>query len=195
MEKLKKQISFLIEIDKLKNVFRQSLISDKSRNENDAEHSWHMAMYATILEEYAPKGTNILKVIKMALVHDIIEIYAGDTFLYDEEMTKSKEKREKEAAEKVYSILPSEQGKEIKSLWEEFEQKKTNEAIFCATLDRIQPIILNYLTEGGTWKKHNVTKEMVLKKGYLIFENADERLKKFVLNIINESVEKGYLLP
>ncbi len=195
MEKLKKQMSFLIEIDKLKNVFRQSLISDKSRNENDAEHSWHMAMYATILEEYAPKGTNILKVIKMALVHDIIEIYAGDTFLYDEEMTKSKEKREKEAAEKVYSILPSEQGKEIKSLWEEFEQKKTNEAIFCATLDRIQPIILNYLTEGGTWKKHNVTKEMVLKKGYLIFENADERLKKFVLNIINESVEKGYLLP
>ncbi len=195
MEKLKKQMSFLIEIDKLKNIFRQSLISDKSRNENDAEHSWHMAMYATILEEYAPKGTNILKVIKMALVHDIIEIYAGDTFLYDEEMTKSKEKREKEAAEKIYSILPSEQGKEIKSLWEEFEQNKTNEAIFCATLDRIQPIILNYLTEGGTWKKHNVTKEMVLKKGYLIFENADERLKKFILNIINESVEKGYLLP
>ena len=195
MVKLKKQMSFLIGIDKLKKIFRQSLISDKSRNENDAEHSWHMAMYATILEEYAPKGTNILKVIKMALVHDIIEIYAGDTFLYDEEMTKSKEKREKEAAEKIYSILPSEQGKEIKSLWEEFEQNKTNEAIFCATLDRIQPIILNYLTEGGTWKKHNVTKEMVLKKGYLIFENADERLKKFILNIINESVEKAYLLP
>lgn len=195
MDKLKKQMAFLIEIDKLKNIFRQSLISDKSRNENDAEHSWHMAMYATILEEYAPKGTDILKVIKMALVHDIIEIYAGDTFLYDEEMTKSKEKREKEAAEKIYSILPDKQCKEIKALWEEFEQKQTNEAIFCATIDRIQPIILNYLTEGGTWKKHNVKKDMVLKKGYLIFEYADERLKKYVLDIIDESVEKGYLLP
>ena len=114
MEKIKKQMSFLIEIDKLKNIFRQSLISDKSRNENDAEHSWHMAMYAIILEEYAPKDTDILKVIKMALVHDIIEIYAADTFLYDEEMTKSKEKREKEAAEKeaaekIYSLLPCSQ--------------------------------------------------------------------------------------
>ncbi len=195
MERLKKQMEFLIEIDKLKNIFRQSLIADKSRNENDAEHSWHMAMYAIILEEYAPKDTDILKVIKMALIHDIIEIYAGDTFLYDEEMIKSKEKREKEAAEKIYSILPKEQGEEIKSLWLEFEQKQTNEAIFCATLDRIQPIILNYLTQGGTWKKYNIKKEMVLKKGYLIFERADERIKKFILDIINESVEKGYLLP
>lgn len=195
MERLKKQMEFLIEIDKLKNIFRQSLIADKSRNENDAEHSWHMAMYAIILEEYAPKDTDILKVIKMALIHDIIEIYAGDTFLYDEEMIKSKEKREKEAAEKIYSILPKEQGEEIKSLWLEFEQKQTNKAIFCATLDRIQPIILNYLTQGGTWKKYNIKKEMVLKKGYLIFERADERIKKFILDIINESVEKGYLLP
>ncbi len=195
MENLKKQMEFLIEIDKLKNIFRQSLIADASRNENDAEHSWHMAMYAIILKEYAPKDIDILKVIKMALIHDIIEIYAGDTFLYDEEMTKTKEKREKESAEKIYSILPKEQGQEIKALWEEFEEKKTKEAIFCATLDRIQPIILNYLTKGGTWKKHNVTKEMVLKKGYLIFEQADERLKQYVLDIIEESIEKGYLLP
>ncbi|WP_317366416.1 HD domain-containing protein [uncultured Tyzzerella sp.] len=195
MENLKKQMNFLIEIDKLKNVFRQTLISDKSRNENDAEHSWHMAMYAVILEKYAPKGTDILKVIKMALIHDIIEIYAGDTFLYDEELTKSKEKREKEAAKKIYSILPDKQGKEIKALWEEFEEKQTKEAIFCATIDRIQPIILNYLTQGGTWKKHNVKKDMVLKKGYLIFEKADERLKQYVLEIIEESVKLGYLLP
>lgn len=195
MEKLKKQMNFLIEIDKLKNIFRQSLISDKSRNENDAEHSWHLAMYATILEEYAPKGTDISKVVKMALIHDIIEIYAGDTFLYDEELTKSKEKREKAAAEKIYAILPEQQGKEIKALWEEFEEKKTKEAVFCATIDRIQPIILNYLTEGGTWKKHNVKKDMVLKKGYLIFEMADERLKQYVLDIIDESVKRGYLLP
>lgn len=195
MERLKRQMNFLIEIDKVKNIFRQSLISDKSRNENDAEHSWHMAMYALILEEYAPKGTDILKVIKMALIHDIVEIYAGDTFLYDEEFTKSKEKREKEAAEKIYSLLPDEQGREIKSLWEEFEKKQTKEAIFCSTIDRVQPIILNYLTEGGTWKKHNVKKDMVLKKGYLIFEKADERLKQYVLNIIDESVKLGYLLP
>ncbi len=195
MENLKKQMAFLIEIDKLKNIFRQTLISDKSRNENDAEHSWHMAMYAIILEEYAPKDIDILKVIKMALIHDIIEIYAGDTFLYDEQMTKSKEKREKEAAKKIYSILPSDQYNEIKSIWEEFEKKETKEAIFCSTLDRIQPIILNYLTKGGTWKKHNVTKKMVLEKGYLIFEKADEKLKKYVLDLIEESVKKGYLLP
>ncbi|WP_250278230.1 HD domain-containing protein [[Clostridium] colinum] len=194
MEKLKKQMSFLIEIEKLKNVFRQTLIYDKSRNENDAEHSWHMAMYAIILEEYAPKGTDILKVIKMALIHDIIEIYAGDTFLYDEEMIKTKEKREKEAAKKIYSILPQQQGEEIKALWQEFEEKKTNEAIFCGILDRIQPIILNYLTEGGTWKKYNIKKETILQKGNIIFEEADERLKQYVLSIIDESIEKGYLL-
>lgn len=195
MDKLKKQMEFLIEIDKLKNIFRRSFISDKSRRENDAEHSWHMAMYAIILEEYAPKGIDILKIIKMALVHDLIEIYAGDTFLFDEEMIKSKQKREKEAAEKIYSMLPDEQCMEIKALWEEFEEKQTNEAIFCATLDGIQPIMLNYLTEGGTWKEYNIKKDMVLKKGYLVFEKSHPIIKEFMLNILEESVQKGYLLP
>ncbi|MDE6357851.1 MAG: HD domain-containing protein [Eubacteriales bacterium] len=195
MDKLKKQMEFLIEIDKLKNIFRRSFISDKSRRENDAEHSWHMAMYAIILEEYAPKGIDILKVIKMALVHDLIEIYAGDTFLFDEEMIKSKQKREKEAAEKIYSMLPDEQCMEIKALWEEFEEKQSNEAIFCATLDGIQPIMLNYLTEGGTWKEYNIKKDMVLKKGYLVFEKSHPIIKEFMLNILEESVQKGYLLP
>ena len=195
MDKLKKQMDFLIEIDKLKNIFRKSFISDKSRRENDAEHSWHMAMYAMVLEEYAPKGTDILKVIKMALLHDIIEVYAGDTFLFDEEMIKSKEKREKEAAEKIYSILPEEQCMEMKALWEEFEEKQTNEAIFCAALDGVQPIMLNYLTEGGTWKEYNIKKYLVLKKGHFVFEKSHPKIKEFMLNILEESVKKGYLLP
>lgn len=195
MDRLKKQMQFLIEIDKLKNIFRQSLISDMSRNENDAEHSWDMAIMCATLEEYAEPNTDMLKVIKMALIHDIIEIYAGDTFLYDEEHNKTKEKREQEACEKIYSLLPNDQKEYFKSLWYEFEKKETKEAIFCSILDRIQPIILNYLTNGGTWKKHKVCKDMVLKKGYLIFEKAHPNLKNYILNIIDESVLKGYLLP
>lgn len=195
MDKFKKQMEFLIEIDKLKNILRQSLISDMSRNENDAEHSWHMAMMCVILEEYTEEGTDILKVIKMALIHDVVEIYAGDTFLYDEENTKSKQKREIDACEKIYSILPKEQCNYFKALWNEFEEKQTKEAIFCSILDRVQPILLNYLTKGGTWKKHKISKDMVLKKGYIIFEKSHPQIKEFILNILEESVQKGYLLP
>lgn len=193
MEKLKKQMQFLKEIDKLKNIFRQSLITDKSRYENDAEHSWHIAMYAVVLQEYAPKDIDILKVIKMCLIHDLVEIYAGDTFLYDEEMSQTKEKREKEAGKTLYAMLPENQGKELYSLWEEFEQKQTKEAIFCHTLDRLEPIMLNYITEGGSWKKHNVTKDIVLKKLDLVLKTADERIVCFILDLLEDSVKKGYL--
>lgn len=194
MQRLKKQMDFLIEIDKLKNVFRQSFIASNDRNENDAEHSWHMAMFITILEEYAPQNTDILKVIKMALIHDLVEIYAGDTFLYSDTTNEDKIQKEAEAAEKIFSLLPTEQKIEFIRLWEEFEDKNTNEARFCATIDRIQPILLNYLTEGGTWKKYSVRKEQVLSKGFAIFEYADPKLKEYILDIIEESVEKGYLI-
>lgn len=195
METLQKQMNFLIEIDKLKNIFRQSFISDMSRNENDAEHSWHMAMMCCILEEYAPKGIDMLKVIKMALIHDIIEIYAGDTFLYDDDLAKSKFERELNACEKIYSILPKEQAKYFKELWLEFEKKESEEAIFCSILDRIQPIILNYLAKGGTWKKFNISKKMVMQKANIIFEKANPLLSEYIKNLLEESVEKGYLLP
>lgn len=193
-DRLKQQIDFLIEVDKLKNVFRQSFITSNDRNENDAEHSWHMAMFITILEEYAPEDTNILKVIKMALIHDLVEIYAGDTFLYSDTSNDEKLLKETESAEKIFSILPDDQKQEFLSLWEEFEEKNTNESKFCATIDRVQPILLNYLTEGGTWKKYNVCKSQVLDKGFAIFEYANPEIKNYILEIIEDSVKKGYLI-
>lgn len=193
MERLSQQMEFLIEVDKLKEIFRQSLLADSSRHENDAEHSWHMAMMAIILKEYAPEGTDILHSIKMMLIHDLVEIYAGDTYLYDEKGNADKDEREKLAADKIFGLLPKEQGEEIKALWYEFEACETKESGFANTLDRLQPVLLNYLTKGVMWQKHGVSSDMVIKKGYRLMENADEKIKAYYLKLINESVEKGYL--
>ena len=162
MEKLKKQMDFIIEIDKLKSVFRQSLISDGSRHENDAEHSWHLCMLAVTLEEYAEEGTDLLKCIKMMLMHDIVEIYAGDTYLYDSEGMMDKAEREHKAADRIYGMLDMEQGEEFKNLWLEFDRAETKEAVFANILDRVQPIMLNYLTGGKMWiKNKNLQKRVV----------------------------------
>lgn len=193
MERLSQQMEFLIEVDKLKEIFRQSLLADSSRHENDAEHSWHMAMMAIILKEYAPEGTDILHSIKMMLIHDLVEIYAGDTYLYDEKGNADKDEREKLAADKIFGLLPKEQGEEMKALWYEFEACETKESGFANTLDRLQPVLLNYLTKGVMWQKHGVSSDMVIKKGYRLMENADEKIKAYYLKLINESVEKGYL--
>jgi len=192
MDKLKKQMDFIIEIDKLKSIFRQTLITDGTRFENDAEHSWHMCMIAVILEDYAPKGTDLLKCLKMILIHDLVEIYAGDTYLYDEKGYQDKEIREKEAADKLYNML-DEKGTELKKLWYEFEENKTKEAIFANSLDRLQPVMLNYMTKGKTWKKHGVKKHQVLSNVNKAMENGNTELKNYVLNIIEESCKKGYL--
>lgn len=194
MERLKQQMKFLIEIDKLKNIFRQSLLADGSRHENDAEHSWHMCMYAMILEEYAPEGTDMLKCIKLMLIHDLVEIYAGDTYLYDENGNRDKEKREKEAAEKLFGMLDKEQGEEIKDMWYEFENCNTKEAYFANVLDRLQPVMLNYMTEGREWHNHGVHKEQVLKRGFRIIE-GNSKLSQFYREVIDDAVEKGYLMP
>lgn len=195
MEKLKKQMEFLIEVDKLKQVFRQSRLSDNSRHENDAEHSWHLCMMVMTLEEYAEEGTDILKCIKMLLIHDIVEIYAGDTYLYDEKGNSDKLEREKAAAEKIYGMLEREQGEYFKALWNEFDKGETKEANFANILDRVQPIMLNYLTEGVMWKQHGISKKQVMDKGWRIFKNAHKNIAKYMENILEESVEKGYLLP
>ena len=188
-------MKFIIEIDKLKSVFRQSLLTDGSRHENDAEHSWHLCMLAITLEEYAWKGTDILKCIKMLLIHDIVEIYAGDTYLYDEEGNKDKEEREKKSAEKIYGILDDIQKKEFMDLWIEFDNGKTKEAIFANILDRVQPIMLNYLTEGKMWIKNKISREQVLDKAWRVFEFAHTDISLYIMRIIEESVDKGYLLP
>ena len=195
MDKLKKQMDFLMEIDKLKNIFRQSLLSVDNRRENDAEHSWHLCMYAVVLEEYAPEGTDLLRAIKMMLVHDLVEIYAGDTYLYDVKGNETKAQRESEAAEKLYAILGKEQCEELKGYWLEFERNDTPEAKFANSLDRLQPIMLNYITRGEKWLVNHVTKAQVIERGSKLTKDAHPALRNFVLDILDESVEKGYLLP
>lgn len=194
MDKLKKQFDFLIEIDKMKGVYRQSLLADGSRHEDDAEHSWHLCMYAIVLEEYANPGTDMLKVLKMVLVHDLVEIYAGDTYLYDVDGNKTKAEREKKAADKLYSML-DEQGVELRALWEEFDECETQESKFANALDRLQPMMLNYFTKGEMWLKNKIHKSDVLERNYRLVNYGHPKLVEFLNKMLDESVEKGYLLP
>ena len=192
-EKLKQQLQFLTEVDKMKNVFRQTLIADKSREENDAEHSWHFALMAMTLFEYAGfDGVNMDRVIRMALVHDLIEIYAGDTFAYDVKGNESKEAREKEAADKLFSLLPDKQAAEYRSLWEEFDRMETLDARYASAVDRFQPFLSNYLTEGHTWVKHGVTADQVYQRMDPV-RTALPEVWEFIENVIRESCEKGYI--
>lgn len=193
-ERLKKQIEFLVEIDKMKNVFRRTVLIDSSRRENDAEHSWHFAMLALILNEYCSEAIDVSRVIKIALCHDLVEIYAGDTFAYDSEAHKDKQDREKEAADKLFSLLPEDEGREIMDLWIEFENKETPESRFANVCDRFQPLIHNYLTNGHTWKEGGVRSEQVLERMSIIKDTAPE-LWKAVTGIVRESVKSGILKP
>ncbi len=192
-ERLKKQLEFIIEVDKLKQIYRQTLLMDGSRNENDAEHSWHLALMAMVLQEYSPKkDLDITKVLKMLLIHDLVEIYAGDTFCYDEKANLNKNQRELEAAERLFNILPPDQSQEFRDLWDEFEKRETPEALFAASLDRIQPLICNYLTGGHTWVKYGVKSHKVLERNLLVKEGAPE-LWKLVEEIVEDSIRMGIL--
>lgn len=194
-ERLQKQIEFIVEIDKLKHIYRQTVLMDKSRNENDAEHSWHLAMMGIFLSEYAnEQNIDILHVVKMVLIHDLVEIDAGDTFAYDEKGHEDKVEREEAAADRLFHILPQDQYEEIYGLWREFEQRKTAEARFAAALDRLQPLLHNYYTEGVAWKKHGVTSDKVLDRNKHISEGS-QSLWDFAESIIKDAVEKDYLLP
>jgi len=190
--RLDQQINFLVEIDKLKQILRQTYLIDGSRQENDAEHSWHLAMMAMVLHEYVPEKVDLCRVIQMVLVHDLVEIYAGDTFAYDAKAHEDKEKREQEAAGKLFSILPSKQGEKLRGLWEEFEAQDTPEAKFATALDRLQPLMHNYYNQGGTWKTHNVRKDKVMQRIEPIAEGAPV-LAEYARHLVEESVKKGYL--
>jgi len=192
-ERLLKQIGFIVEIDKLKQIFRQNVVIGTVRNENDAEHSWHLALMAILLSEYSKdKDIDILRVIKMVLIHDLVEIDAGDTFCYDEKGYEDKAEREKKAAQRLFNILPSDQAMEIWDLWREFEELETPESVYAACMDRLQPLLLNYNTNGHTWQKPGVTSEKVLKRNELLEKNAPE-LWKFVKEVIEDSIGKGIL--
>lgn len=193
MNDINKQLEFLIKAEELKNIFRQTYIPC-DRKENDAEHSWSLGLYTLVLFEYADEGTDLLKTLKMVMLHDMVEIYAGDTFLYDDKGNESKAAREAEAARRIFGIL-GEQGDELKAIWEEFDENKSKEARFANIMDRFQPVILNYLSEGKTWREHGVHKGQVLAAGKDKILKANSPIKDVYLRLLDESVEKGYLLP
>lgn len=191
-DRLMKQIEFIVEIDKLKSIYRQSFIMDGSRQENDAEHTWHLSMMAIILLEHANESLSIVRVLKMLFIHDIVEIDAGDTFAYDTTGYLDKFERERAAAERIYGLLPQDQRDELFALWIEFEEGNTAEAQFAAAVDRLQPLLHNFYTEGKSWRKHGITRQMVLDRNKHIALGS-EKLWSYAQKLIDEAVEKGYL--
>lgn len=193
-KKLKKQIEFAVEIDKMKQILRRNLIADGSKREDDAAHSWHLAVMAMLLEEYSAEKIDVNRVIRIALVHDLVEVYAGDTFAYDSKGYEDKEQREKEAATKLFGMLDPEQGSQIRALWDEFEAEETAESKYANAIDRIQPLLLNYLTNGHTWKLGSVTSAQVYKRMDII-RTATPELWNIVEGVIADSIKKGILKP
>lgn len=191
--RLSQQIEFLKEADKLKNVLRRTLIMDGSRHENTAEHSWHISLLAMVLHEHAPEPKpDLSHVIKLLLVHDIVEIDAGDTFAYDKAGYTDKEEREMAAAKRIFGLLPDDQAGAIMALWREFEEMETPEALFAASMDRLMPLLHNYYTEGHSWKQHGVTRSQVLKRMEPI-RNASPKLWAFIGELLQRAVDRGIL--
>ena len=194
-DRLAQQIEFIVEVDRLKQVFRQTLLMDASRRENDAEHSWHLALMAVLLSEYsAAPDLDLLRVIKMVLVHDIVEIDCGDTFCYDKEANIGKLERETKSADRIFNILPPDLAADVRALWDEFEARQTLEARFAAALDRLQPLLHNFRTEGAAWRRHGVTADQVIERNCHIAEGAPA-LWEFARGMIEDAVRKGYLAP
>lgn len=192
--RLSLQLAFLTEIDRMKNILRQTLLCDRSRRENDAEHSWHLAMCASVLFEYAPDSVSLPRVLTMALVHDLIEIYAGDTFAYDEAGYTSKEAREREAADRLYAMLPSDQGVYYRALWEEFDAMETPDARFANACDRLQPFLNNIATDGHTWRLGKVRLSQVRRRMAIVC-TISPALGEFVEENLRNAVERGQLIP
>jgi putative hydrolase of HD superfamily len=192
-DRFSKQIQFIIEVDKLKQIYRQTFLADGSRRENSAEHSWHLALMALLLEEYAADSPiDISKVVRMVLIHDLVEIDAGDTFCYDEAANGNKPQREKQAANRIFGLLPVDQGEALHSLWQEFECGDTVEARFARALDRTQPVLHNYLTNGAAWQAHGVRSAQVIERNQHI-EQGSSRLWRYIRGIIDEAIDCGYL--
>lgn len=192
-DNLLKQVNFIKEIDKLKYIQRKTKLFNSERHENDAEHSWHLAMMTIVLAEHSDKPIDILKVLKMVLIHDIVEIDAGDTFIYD--LTKNHTNTDQEliAAKRIFGLLPKEQANELIAIWEEFEEGITDDAKFAKSMDRFEPLLQNTSNNGGTWMEFNVPYKMVYDKKKAI-KNGSTTIWKYAENLINESVDKGILV-
>jgi putative hydrolase of HD superfamily len=189
-ERFRKQIKFLIEIDKIKHIFRKTKLFNKSRFENDAEHAWHLAVMALVLNEYSNEKIDISKVIKMVLIHDIVEIDAGDIIVYDTQMRTQAQEKESIAAGRIFGILPDDQKDEFIGLWKKFEEKKTPESKFAAAIDRFEPILQNQLTEYYTWKAHDITLNMLHDKNQHI-KDGSEAIWDAVKSIFTEAKDTG----
>ena len=191
-ERLKKQIGFALEIDKEKNIFRQTHLTGHGRNENDAEHAWHMAVMAYLLKEYSDEEIDIAKTMIMCLIHDIVEIDAGDTYAYDEEALATQKEREDAARERIFSLLPDDQKAELNALFEEFEQAETPEARFAHAMDNFQPLILNNSNGGSDWLEHDACAEKVYARQRHTKEGS-EKLYEVTDEILQENIRKGSL--
>lgn len=192
-ERLKKIFDFILEIDKEKEIFRQTYLADASRKENDSEHAWHMAIMTVLLSEYANEEIDVLKTVTMLLIHDLVEIDAGDTYAYDEAGHATKRDREVAAADRIFGLLPEDQGAYFRELWEEFEAYETAEAKFAHTLDNFQPLMLNDATDGRSWVEHNVKKSQVLKRNQKTAEGSAVIMGE-IQKIVEKHVAKGHLL-
>lgn len=192
-ERLAQQIRFIVEADKLKEIFRQTLVTQSRRRENDAEHSWHLALLVIILAEHSnTKPLDVLRALKMVIIHDLVEIDAGDTFAYDTARMADQHEREARAADRLFGLLPSDQTAEYRGLWDEFEARQTPEAKFAAAVDRFQPMLLNCLTEGAAWRKHGVTRDRVLARNQHIGQGSTD-LWEFMSGMIEQAVANGHL--
>ena len=193
VDTLDQQLRFLLEADRLKTVLRQSPLTDGSRRENSAEHSWHLALMALVLAGHAPPGTDLSRVVAMLLLHDLVEIDAGDLFLYADQAAQDRQaEAERAAAGRLYGLLPSPQAESLRALWDEFEERRTPEAKFARALDRLQPMLANVQVGGGTWREHGVTAPQVLARVALI-EDGSATLGEYARGMIASAVERGYL--
>lgn len=193
-ERLQQQITFLLELDKLKQVLRRTLPVGSTRYEDSAQHSWHLAMMAMILAEYADETVDIMRVVQMVLIHDIVEIDAGDTFLYDVEARLAKQAQEAAAAERVFGLLPTDQSERFRTLWEEFEARQTADARFAYALDRFTPLLQNYHNQGYTWQQNQVHRDQVWHMNQPIGD-ASGTLWEAAQQLIDDAVTQGFLRP
>lgn len=192
--RLAQQIRFITEVDKLKEIFRQTINTQSRRAENDAEHSWHLCLCVIVLAEHANAPINVLRVLKMVILHDLVEIDAGDTFAYDTARMADQHAREAVAADRIFGLLPADQAREFRALWDEFEEKQTPEARFAAAVDRFQPMLLNCLTQGAAWNRHGVTHDRVVARNRHVAEGCTE-LWRYAERMLADAVAAGHLAP
>ena len=193
MDRMKQQIAFLMEIDKVKNIFRQTYLADGKRKENDAEHSWHLAIAAFLLKEYVAEDVDVMKVMIMVLIHDLVEIDAGDTYAYDAEGAKTKRAREVAAADRIFGMLPEDQGGYFRELWDEFEAYESDDAKFAHLLDNFQPLLLNHESNGKSWTEHHVKKSQIYKRNEKIKETSPE-VWESIKQIVEEHIALGHVI-